>query len=155
MINGWGALAEISGALCKAVVFCLMWNKRTTVTKVPASPHSRTAALRTYLYIVTPVNGARVVTCMLAHTCVFTYIVIHAYHEWCCFPLLSISCILSLLVFLCSAHNDRQCQALCSQWKDMVSSSVQLQRIWSIKQLKYRHLISLWMNRHLRERLSS
>jgi len=48
MINGWGTRAEISGAVCKAVAFCLMWNKRTTVTRVPASLHSRTAALRTH-----------------------------------------------------------------------------------------------------------
>lgn len=153
MINGWGTLAEISGAVCKAVAFCLMWNKRTTMTKVPASLHSRTAALRTYCIPSPPRKCVRVFACVHVHWCV--YMVMHAYHEWCCFPLLSIPCILSLSVFLCSARNDRQCPALCTPWKDMVSSSVQLQHICSIKRLKYRRLISLWMNRHLREPLSS
>lgn len=93
----------------------------------------------------------------MEHICVYVCacMVMRPYHEWCCFPLLSISCILSLPVFLCSARNDRQCPALCTPWKDTVSSSVQLQHICSIKRLKYRRLISLWMNRHLRERLSS
>lgn len=158
MINDWGTLAEISGAVCKAVAFCLMWNKRTTATKVPASLHSRTAALRTYCI---PSPPQKVCTCVcpsasvLVRARVCAFMVMRAYHEWRCFPLLSISCILSLSVFLCSARNDRQCPALCTPWKDTVSSSVQLQHICSIKRLKYRRLISLWMNRHLRERLSS
>lgn len=60
MINDWGTLAEISGAVCKAVAFCLMWNKRTTATKVPASLHSRTAALRTYCIPSPPRKCVRV-----------------------------------------------------------------------------------------------
>lgn len=163
MINDWGTLAEISGAVCKAVAFCLMWNKRTTMTKVPASLHSRAAALRTYCMPPNPRSPLPKKVCMwvrmcahaLEHACVCACMVMRPYREWCCFPLLSISCILSLPVFLCSARNDRQCPALCTPWKDMVSSSVQLQHICSIKRLKYRRLISLWMNRHLRERLSS
>lgn len=74
MINGGGTLAEISGSLCKAVLFCLMWNKRTTVTKVPASLHSGTAALRTHCISSPLKNCARVLTCMLVHACVFMYI---------------------------------------------------------------------------------
>lgn len=154
MINGWGTLAEISGAVCKAVAFCLMWNKRTTMTKVPASLHSRTAALRTYTITTDGVRVcafARVFEC----TCVCMYVVMHVYHAWSCFLVPAILCILSLTVFFCCAHNDRQCLALCTPWKDVACSSVQLQHICSIKQLKYRRLISLWMNRHLRERLSS
>lgn len=156
MINGWGTLAEISGAVCKAVAFCLMWNKRTTMTKVPASLHSRTAALRTYTITTEKVCMC---VCSRAHALVSTwvcmYAVMHAYHAWCCFPVPSVLRILSLSVFLCSARNDRQCLALCTPWKDTVSPSEQLQHICSIKRLKYRRLISLWMNRHLRERLSS
>lgn len=147
MINGWGTLAEISGAVCKAVAFCLMWNKRTTMTKVPASLHSRTAALRTYT-ITTDKVCACICTCfgtrLRLHVCG-----VYAYHAWCCFLVLSILCTLSLSVFLCSACNDRHCLALCMPWKDTVSSVVQLQHICSIKRLKYSRLISLWMNRIL------
>lgn len=153
MINGSGTLAEISGALCKAVVFCLMWNKRTTMTKVPASLHSGTAASGHTIYH----HPGRIVhVCSHECWCMCVYVYNNACISW-MVPLSTLVYFMYniLLVFLCSSHNDRQCRALCTRWRDMVPSSLQLQRICSIKRLKYRRLISLWMNRHLREQLSS
>lgn len=78
MINGWGTLAEISGAVCKAVAFCLMWNKRTTTTKVPASLHGRTAALRTYTISTDKVCMCNwMCVCVLVRTWVCTYVLMH------------------------------------------------------------------------------
>lgn len=73
--EGGGTLAEISGAVCKSrgVLFDVKQkDHRDKSARQP--PHSGTAALRTYLYIITPPqNGARVVTCISAHARVFAY----------------------------------------------------------------------------------